>query len=178
MNQPVGSRPEFLLIWTENGAIFLDLAWNCRPVVMPASHADILRVHVRHAREDWTRDEALLNLGVGGYSKILTFKPVCGNAAIAELSLSLGAPWVIKFGYLGIRENLVITWPSVRPHHRGTIEKCPFQTTVAACNLRLIDSCQNRGSADQYHMTISRALMSTYLGYVFFQIFRWPGMSG
>ena len=145
---------------------------------MPASHADILRVHVRHAWEDWTRDEALLNLGVGGYSKILTFKPVCGNAAIAELSLSLGAPWVIKFGYLGIRENLVITWPSVRPHHRGTIEKCPFQTTVAACNLRLIDSCQNRGSADQYHMTISRALMSTYLGYVFFEIFRWPGMSG
>ena len=61
---------------------------------------------------------------------------------------------------------------TVRPHHRETIEKCPFETTVAACNLRLIDSCQNRGSADQYHMTISRALMSTYLGYVFFEIFR------
>ena len=42
---------------------------------MPASHADILRVHVRHAWEDWTRDEALLSLCVGGYSKILTFKP-------------------------------------------------------------------------------------------------------
>ena len=34
--------------------------------------------------------------------------------------------------------------------------------------LWLIDSCQNMVSADQYHMTILQAQMSTHLGYVFF----------
>ena len=32
-----------------------------------------------------------------------------------------------------------------------------------------IDSCQNRVSADQYHLTISRAQVSTHRGQVFFQ---------
>ena len=34
--------------------------------------------------------------------------------------------------------------------------------------LWLIDSCQNRASADQYHLTVLRAQVSTYRGRVFF----------
>ena len=36
-----------------------------------------------------------------------------------------------------------------------------------------IDSCQNRVSADQYHMTIPRAQVSTHRGQVFFEVMRW-----
>ena len=36
-----------------------------------------------------------------------------------------------------------------------------------------IDSCQNRISADQYHLTVSRAQVSTHRGRVFFEVIRW-----
>ena len=36
-----------------------------------------------------------------------------------------------------------------------------------------IDSCQNRVSADQYHLTVTRAQMSTHRGQVFFEVIRW-----
>ena len=36
-----------------------------------------------------------------------------------------------------------------------------------------IDSCQNRVSADQYHMTVPRAQVSTHRGRVFFEVIRW-----
>ena len=36
-----------------------------------------------------------------------------------------------------------------------------------------IDSCQNRVSADQYHLTVSRAQVSTHRGRVFFEVIRW-----
>ena len=36
-----------------------------------------------------------------------------------------------------------------------------------------IESCQNRVSADQYHMTVPRAQVSTHLGRVFFEVIRW-----
>ena len=35
------------------------------------------------------------------------------------------------------------------------------------------DSCQNRVSADQYHLTVFRAQVSTHLGQVFFEVIRW-----
>ena len=35
-----------------------------------------------------------------------------------------------------------------------------------------IDSCQNRVSADQYHLTVSRAQVSTHQGRVFFEVIR------
>ena len=35
------------------------------------------------------------------------------------------------------------------------------------------DSCQNRASADQYHLAISRAQVSTHWGQVFFEVIRW-----
>ena len=49
-----------------------------------------------------------------------------------------------------------------------------FLSIVGACNLILhvhvvnIDNCQNRVSADQYHMTLSRAQVSTHRDDVFF----------
>ena len=36
-----------------------------------------------------------------------------------------------------------------------------------------IDSCQNRVSADQYHMTVPRAQVSTHRGRVFFEVIGW-----
>ena len=39
--------------------------------------------------------------------------------------------------------------------------------------LSSIDSCQNRVSADQYHLTVTRAQMSTHQGRVFFEVIRW-----
>ena len=38
--------------------------------------------------------------------------------------------------------------------------------------LSSIDSCQNRVSADQYHLTVSRAQVSTHQGRVFFEVIR------
>ena len=35
-----------------------------------------------------------------------------------------------------------------------------------------IDSCQNRVSTDQYHLTVTRALVSTHRGRVFFEVIR------
>ena len=36
-----------------------------------------------------------------------------------------------------------------------------------------IDSCQNRVSADQYHLTVSQAQVLTHRGKVFFEVIRW-----
>ena len=36
-----------------------------------------------------------------------------------------------------------------------------------------IDSCQNRVSADQYHLTVPRAQVSTHRGRVFFEVILW-----
>ena len=36
-----------------------------------------------------------------------------------------------------------------------------------------IDSCQNRASADQYHLTVPRAQVSTHRGRIFFEVIRW-----
>ena len=36
-----------------------------------------------------------------------------------------------------------------------------------------IDSCQNRVSPDQYHLTFSRAQVLTHRGEVFFEVIRW-----
>ena len=65
--------------------------------------------------------------------------------------------------------------PTVRPHHRHTNVYSHFLATLGAqekadCTsmLSAIDSCQNRVSADHYHLTESRAQVSTHRGRVFF----------
>ena len=40
-------------------------------------------------------------------------------------------------------------------------------------NVWSIDSCQNKVSADQYHVTVLRAQASTHQGWVLFEIIRW-----
>ena len=76
---------------------------------------------------------------------------------------------VRKFG------SHVIVRPTVRPHHRATnVEFHTFQLVwePAAwyCTFMLspIDSCQDRVSADQYHITVSQAQVSTHFVSVFF----------
>ena len=39
--------------------------------------------------------------------------------------------------------------------------------------LSSVDSCQNRVSADQSHLAVSRAQVSTHRGWVFFEVIRW-----
>ena len=40
-----------------------------------------------------------------------------------------------------------------------------------------IDGCQNRASADQYHLAVSRAQVSTHLDRIFFEVIRWLSSS-
>ena len=46
------------------------------------------------------------------------------------------------------------------------------EKTNCTSMLRSIDSCQNRASADQYHLTVPRAQVSTHRGRVFFEVIR------
>ena len=47
------------------------------------------------------------------------------------------------------------------------------EKTDCTSMLSSIDSCQNRVSADQYHLTVTRAQVSTHRGRVFFEVIRW-----
>ena len=86
-----------------------------------------------------------------------------------------GAPWVNKSTHPRKFGNHVTDRLTVRPHHRHANVYSHFLATLGAqekadCTplLRSIDSCQNRVSADQYHLTVSRAQVSTFQGRLFF----------
>ena len=77
---------------------------------------------------------------------------------------------ICVWGNLPIPENLVITWPTDRPSAPQAYQclHSHFLATLGAqeeanCTslLSSIDSCQNRVSADHYHLTVSRAQVST-----------------
>ena len=84
------------------------------------------------------------------------------------------SPIAKECGNLPIQENLVITWPYDRPSApQGN--QCLLSHFLASlgesnCTSMLwsIDSCQNRISADQYHLTVLRAHMSTHRGRILF----------
>ena len=67
--------------------------------------------------------------------------------------------------------------PTVRPHHRKTnvhsLSLGAQEKTNCILVLWSIDSCQNRASADQYHLTLPRAQGSTHRSRVFFEVIRW-----
>ena len=67
--------------------------------------------------------------------------------------------------------------PTVRPHHRKTnvhsLSLGAQEKTNCILVLWSIDSCQNRASADQYHLTVPRAQGSTHRSRVFFEVIRW-----
>ena len=89
-----------------------------------------------------------------------------------------GAPKLRKCGYLLIRENLVITWPYADRPSSPQGNQCLLLHFLASlgtqektnCTSMLwsIDSCQNRISTDQYHMTALRAQVSTHRDRVLF----------
>ena len=107
---------------------------------------------------------------------------------IAELwraKRACGAPWVSKSTHPRKFGNHVIVHrpqparPSVRttgiPMFTLTLSSQVLSSYLGAqekadCTSMLssIDSCQNRVSADQYHLTVSRAQKSTHEGRVFF----------
>ena len=91
-----------------------------------------------------------------------------------------GAPWVNKSTHPRKFGNHVTDRPSDRPSVRTTgIPMFTLTLSIVAtlgaqekanCRSMLssIDSCQNRVSADHYHLTVSRAQVSTHQGRVFF----------
>ena len=83
------------------------------------------------------------------------------------------APWLSKSTHPRKFGNHV----TVRPHHRKTnvysLSLGAQERTNCISVLRSIDSCQNRASADQYHLTVPRAQGSTHRGRVFFEVIRW-----
>ena len=92
---------------------------------------------------------------------------------------SCGAPWVNKSTHPRKFGNHVTDRPTDRPSAPQAYQclLSHFLATLGAqekadCTSMLssIDSCQNRVSADQYHLTVSRAQVSTHRGYVFFLI--------
>ena len=78
------------------------------------------------------------------------------------------APWLSKSTHPRKFGNHV----TVRPHHRKTnvysLSLGAQERTNCISVLRSIDSCQNRASADQYHLTVPRAQVSTHRGRVCF----------
>ena len=87
---------------------------------------------------------------------------------------------------LPIPENLVITWPTDRATDRPSAPQAyqcllsHFLVSLGAqenadCTSMLssIESCQNRVSAEQYHLAVSRAQVSTHRGPVLFEVIRW-----
>ena len=85
---------------------------------------------------------------------------------------------------LSIQENLVITWPYTRLHpsapqgnqrlisHFLAIDSSLGAQVESDIAHPCCGSCQNSVSADQYHLTLSRAQVSTYQGRVFFEVIR------
>ena len=98
--------------------------------------------------------------------------------SISELHARAKRAWAEphSWGNLLIPENLVITWPTDCPS-APQVYQCllsHFLATLgdqeeADCTSMLssIDSCQNRVSADEYHLTVSRAQLSSHQGRVF-----------
>ena len=135
------------------------------------------------------------NVHVGGFSLCWCYgRPKCSIKLFGRIIISWAprarsaAPWVRKFGNLPILEILVITWPyarpTVRPHHRYTNvyshtfwllwePREPRRKLICTSMLWSIDSCQNKVSADQYHLTVLRGQVSTHPGRVFFDVIRW-----
>ena len=88
---------------------------------------------------------------------------------------------------LPIPENLVIKWPfTERTNGRSSApqaNQCLLSHFLAslgaqektdyASMLCSIDSCQDRVAADQYHLTVTRAQLSTHQGRVFFDVICW-----
>ena len=93
------------------------------------------------------------------------------------------ALWINKSTHPRKFGNHVTNRPSNRPSVRN--KGIPTLTRILSsyfgspgetdCTSMLwsIDSCQNRVSADQYHLTVSRAQVSTHQGRVFFEVIRW-----
>ena len=101
-----------------------------------------------------------------------------GTQLLAELKRAkraCGAPWVTKSTHPRKFGNHVTVHrppacpPACCPFVRTTGIPM-FTLTQADCTSMLtsIDSCQNRVSADQYHLTVLRAQVSTRQGRVFF----------
>ena len=103
------------------------------------------------------------------------------NSGAPRAKRACGAPWVNKSTHPRKFGNHVTDRPTERPTDRpsapqayqcllshflarlGAQEKADYTSMLSS-----IDSCQNRVSADQYHLTVSRAQVSTHQGGVFF----------
>ena len=92
-----------------------------------------------------------------------------------------GAPWSNKSTHPRKFGNHMTDRPTDRPSATQAYQclLSHFLATLGAqekadCTSMLssIDSCQNKVSADQYHLAVSRAQVSTHRGRVFFEVIR------
>ena len=128
----------------------------------------------------WTQNKPCLVLMVIVRRKSGLHATIC-RTIIAELHARVGgAPLLRKSTHPRKFGNHVTDRPTVRPHHRHTnVYSHTFLVTLGAqdkadCTSMLssIDSCQNRVSADHYHLTESWAQVSTHRCRVFFEVIR------
>ena len=95
-----------------------------------------------------------------------------------------GAPWVSKSTHpRKFGNHVIVHRPFVHTTGQtmfnftlsssfGSIGKLILHTYCTSM-LWSIDSCRNRVSANQYHLTLSRAYVSARRGRVFFEVIRW-----
>ena len=81
------------------------------------------------------------------------------------------------FGSRGPIENVSFPDRSPRIRHRNELTERDWENAVQGPGkyisiLCSIDRCQNRVSADQCRMTVSRAQVPTHCGHVLFDVFR------
>ena len=105
------------------------------------------------------------------------------NPGKIDKKVNSGAPLLRKSTHPRKFGNHVTDQPTDRPSVRTT--GIPMFTLTlssyfgsqenADCTSMLwsIDSCQNLVSADQYHLTVARAQVSTHQGRVFLEVIRW-----
>ena len=107
---------------------------------------------------------------------------------LKEPKMNSGAPWVSKSTHpRKFGNHVTVHRPSVRTTGKpmfnftlsssfGIIGKLILHTYCTSM-LWSLDSCQNRVSADHYHLTVSRAQVSAHRGRVFFEVIRWQVIS-
>ena len=131
----------------------------------------------------WKTNQAEFLLSISLLKKILlknlaVCKPAFHSGAPRAKRAS-GTPWVNKTTHPRKFGNHVTDRPSVRttgiPMFTLTLSSYFGSQEKADCTSMLwsIDSCQNRVSADQYLLTVSRTQVSTNQGRVFFEVIRW-----
>ena len=164
----VDSKTEFLIIGSSQQLSKVTMA------SIKVGDCDIQPLkHVRNLGT-WFDNHMSMNTHIGKVCS-KAFRGLYSGAPRAKRAC--GAPWVNKSTHPRKFGNHVTDRPTDRPSTPQAYQclLSHFLVTLGAQEkadcasmLSSIDSCQNRVSADHYHLTVSRAQVSTHQGRVFF----------